>query len=57
MDLPFKLTLEEINYVLQLLGEQPNKSNSYPVMIKIKQQADAAAITHAPVTPIPQVQL
>jgi hypothetical protein len=57
MDLPFKLTIEEINYVLQLLGEQPNKSNSYPVMIKIKQQADAAAITHAPVTPIPQVQL
>lgn len=57
MDLPFKLTLEEINYVLQLLGEQPNKSNSYPVMIKLKQQADAAAITHAPVTPIPQVQL
>jgi len=57
MDLPFKLTIEEINYVLQLLGEQPNKSNSYPVMIKIKQQADAAAITHAPVTPIPQVEL
>jgi hypothetical protein len=57
MDLPFKLTIEEINYVLQLLGEQPNKSNSYPVMVKIKQQADAAAITHAPVTPIPQVQL
>ena len=57
MDLPFKLTLEEINYVLQLLGEQPNKSNSYPVMIKLKQQADAAVITHAPVTPIPQVQL
>ena len=57
MALPFKLTIEEINYVLQLLGEQPNKSNSYPVMIKIKQQADAAAITHAPVTPIPQVQL
>lgn len=57
MDLPFKLTIEEINYVLQLLGEQPNKSNSYPVMIKIKQQADAAVITHTPVTPIPQVQL
>jgi hypothetical protein len=49
MDLPFKLTLEEINYVLQLLGEQPNKSNTYPMMIKIKQQADAAVITHAEV--------
>ena len=49
MDLPFKLTLEEINYVLQLLGEQPNKSNSYPILMKIKQQADAAIITHAEV--------
>ena len=57
MELPFRLTIEEINYVLQLLGEQPNKSNTYPLLIKIKQQADAAAITHAPVTPIPQVQL
>jgi len=49
MDLPLKLTIEEINFVLQLLGEQPNKSNSYPVMIKLKQQADAAVITHAEV--------
>jgi hypothetical protein len=49
MDLPLKLTLEEINYVLQLLGEQPNKSNTYPLLMKIKQQADAAVITHAEV--------
>tara|TARA_R110000868_G_scaffold355104_1_gene616374 strand:- start:419 stop:574 length:156 start_codon:yes stop_codon:yes gene_type:complete len=49
MDLPFKLTIEEINFVLQLLGEQPNKSNSYPILMKIKQQADAALITHAEV--------
>ena len=49
MDLPLKLTIEEINYVLQLLGEQPNKSNSYPTMMKLKQQADAAVITHAEV--------
>ena len=57
MEIPLSLAPEEINYILQLLGEQPNKSNSYPIMIKIKQQADAAAITQAPVTPIPQVQL
>ena len=49
MDLPFKLTLEEINFVLQLLGEQPNKSNTYPMMMKLKQQTDAAVITHAEV--------
>ena len=47
MDLPLKLTIEEINYVLGLLGEQPNKSNTYPLLIKIKQQADGAVITHA----------
>lgn len=49
MDLPFKLAIEEINFVLQLLGEQPNKSNTYPLLMKIKQQADAAVITHAPI--------
>jgi len=57
MDLPFKLTIEEINFILQLLGEQPNKSNTYPMMMKLKQQAEAAAITHAPVTPLPKVEL
>jgi len=49
MDLPFKLTIEEINFVLQLLGEQLNKGHSYPMMMKLKQQADAAIITHAEV--------
>jgi hypothetical protein len=49
MDLPLKLTIEEINYVLGLLGEQPNKSNSYPLLMKIKHQAETAAITHAEV--------
>ena len=49
MDLPLKLTIEEINFILQLLDEQPNKSNTYPLLMKIKQQADAAVITHAEV--------
>ena len=49
MDLPLELTIEEINFILQLLGEQPNKSNSYPIMMKIKQQAEAAVNTHAEV--------
>ena len=57
MDLPLKLTIEEINFILQLLGEQPNKSNTYPLLMKIKQQAEAAAITQAPVTPLPKVEL
>jgi hypothetical protein len=33
MDLPLKLTIEEINYVLQLLGEQPNKSNKQTLVV------------------------
>lgn len=49
MDLSLKLTLEEINFILQLLAEQPNKSNSYPLLMKIKQQADSAVITHSPI--------
>lgn len=57
MEIPLKLTQEEINFIQQLLGELPSKSGAYVLMLKIKQQSDAAAITQAPVTPIPQVQL
>jgi hypothetical protein len=47
----------EVQFILQVLGELPSKSGAFMLMQKIKQQADAAAITQAPVTPIPQVQL
>jgi hypothetical protein len=55
--IPLSLTPEEINFIQQVLGELPSKSGAYVLMMKIKQQVDAAAITQAPVTPIPQVQL
>jgi len=56
-EIPFKLTAEEINFIQQVLGELPSKSGAFILMQKIKQQSDAFAITQAPVTPIPQVQL
>jgi hypothetical protein len=55
--IPLSLAPEDINFILQILGETPSKSGAFLVMQKIKQQADAFAITQAPVTPIPQVQL
>jgi len=56
-EIPLSLTPEEINFIQQVLGELPSKSGAYSLMMKIKQQSDAFAITSAPVTPIPQVQL
>jgi hypothetical protein len=55
--IPLSLAPEEINFIQQVLGELPSKSGAFLLMQKIKQQSDAAAITQAPVTPIPQVQL
>jgi len=56
-DLPLKLSADEINFILQTLGELPSKTGAFIVMQKIKQQAEAAAITQAPVTPLPKVEL
>lgn len=42
-ELTIKLTIPEINGVLQVLGELPSKSGAYPLLMKIKQQADAQA--------------
>jgi len=50
MDIPLKLTVEEVNFIQQVLGELPSKTGAYLLMQKIKQQFDAAAITQVPVT-------
>ena len=34
------LTLDEVNAILAVLGDLPTKSGSYPLIIKIKGQAD-----------------
>jgi hypothetical protein len=36
-----ELDVNEINFVLQTLGELPSKSGVWPLILKIKEQADA----------------
>jgi len=40
-DLNLTLTIDELNAILQTLGQLPTSSGAYPLMVKIKQQADA----------------
>jgi hypothetical protein len=35
-----ELTIEEINAILQTLGQLPTSSGAYPLLLKIKDQAD-----------------
>lgn len=35
------LTLEEVNAVLHTLGNLPTSSGAYPLLVKIKEQAEA----------------
>lgn len=41
MELTLKLTVEEVNAILQVMGELPTKTGAFPLVMKIKQQADA----------------
>jgi hypothetical protein len=40
MDIELKLTVEEVNYVIGVLGELPSKSGAWPLIIKIKEQGE-----------------
>ena len=40
MELNLKLTVEEVNAVLQTLGNLPTSSGAFPLLMKIKQQAE-----------------
>jgi hypothetical protein len=35
------LTVEEVNAILQVLGDLPTKMGAWPLMLKIKEQAEA----------------
>lgn len=35
-----ELTVEEVNAILQVLGELPTKTGAWPLIVKIKQQAE-----------------
>lgn len=41
MEINLKLTIEEVNAVLQTLGNLPTSSGAWPLVIKIKGQAEA----------------
>jgi hypothetical protein len=40
MQVEIKLTVEEVNVVLQTLGQLPTSSGVYPLLVNIKLQAD-----------------
>ena len=40
MDLHITLTVDEVNGILQVLGDLPTKSGAYPLVMKIKEQAE-----------------
>jgi hypothetical protein len=41
MELTITLTTEEVNAVLQVLGDLPTKTGAFPLVMKIKGQAEA----------------
>ena len=36
-----ELTVEEVNAILQTLGQLPTSSGAYPLMMKLKEQAES----------------
>lgn len=38
-----ELTIEEVNAILQVLGQLPTNSGAWPLLVKIKEQAEAQA--------------
>ena len=41
MEVTLKLTIEETNAILQTLGALPTSSGAWPLVVKIKEQAQA----------------
>jgi hypothetical protein len=39
MEVTLKLTVEEVNGILQTLGQLPTSSGAWPLVVKIEQQA------------------
>ena len=40
MEIALKLSIEEVNSVLQVLGDLPSKTGAWPLIVKIKTQAE-----------------
>ena len=43
-----ELSIEEVNAILGVLGDLPSKTGAFPLMMKIKEQAESQ-VTAAPV--------
>ena len=41
MDIDLKLTADEVNGIMNVLGNLPTSSGAYPLLVKIKTQLDA----------------
>ena len=41
MEINVKLNVDEINALLGMLGQLPNSSGTYPLLLKIKEQGDS----------------
>jgi len=39
-DVTLNLSVEEVNAILQVLGDLPTKTGAWPLVIKIKEQAE-----------------
>lgn len=40
-NITLSLSLQEVNAILGVLGDLPTKSGAYPLVVKIKEQAEA----------------
>ena len=40
MEVTLKLTIEEVNAILQTLGQLPTSSGAWPLVVKIKEQGE-----------------
>jgi hypothetical protein len=40
MEITLKLSVEEVNAILQVLGQLPTSSGAYPLLMKVKAQAE-----------------
>lgn len=40
MNIDLTLTVDEVNAILQVLGDLPTKTGAYPLVMKIKEQAE-----------------
>jgi hypothetical protein len=50
MNIKLDLPVEDINFILQTLGELPSKTGAFVLMMKIKEQADPQVPKEEPKT-------